>query len=181
MSGSPQSCPCCGRPFERIFDYPRVRILSFERLPIPEAIDDMSAAAAQKALERHRRSPADDDWSRRGINMTPEIDRACQTPQVREYLDQLAGFAGYDTEPSHLLPPFPADRTFKRAYPVADTPIFLGLTEGDPTADGTRTAEVQVLCCGPNLGSAGGPTLMHLGPIARLTYRGILMPAEPAT
>jgi hypothetical protein len=43
-----------------ILDYPRVRILSFELLPLPEAVDDMSDAAAQKSLEWHRRNPADD-------------------------------------------------------------------------------------------------------------------------
>ena len=29
-------------------------------------------------------------------------------------------------------------------------------------------------CDGPNLGSAGGPTLQPLGAIARLHYRGLL-------
>lgn len=178
MADFSERCPCCGRPFEQVCDYPRVRVLSFERLPIPEAVDDMSDAAAQKALEWHRRNPDENDWSRRGINRTPEIERACQTPQVCEYLDRLADLAGHDAEPSDLLPQVPADRIFKGAYPVVDTPIFLSLTEADPSADGARTAEVQTLCQGPSLGSAGGPTLMHLGAIARLTYRGLLKPAS---
>src|SRR5438105_13930192 len=113
MADSSQSCPCCGRAFERISDYPNVRVLSVERLPIPEAIDDMSDAAAQKSLEWHRSNPTDMDWSRRGINMTPEIDRACRTPQVEEYLNQLESFVGRETEPSKLLPQFPVDRVFK--------------------------------------------------------------------
>jgi hypothetical protein len=112
--------------------------------------------------------------------MTPEIDRACQTPQVQHYLTHLNEFVGHETEPSELLPTFPADRTFKGAHPVADTPILLSLDEDDPTTDGKRTAIVQTLYRGPNLGSAGGPTLMHLGPIARLTYAGILSPIEQA-
>ena len=180
MADSSQRCPCCGRPFERILDYPRVRVLTFERLPLPETIDDVSDAAAQKALEWRRRNVAETDWSRRGINMTPEIARACQTTQVQEYLDRLGDFVGRDTEPFELLPTFPADRVFKGAYPVADTPIFLSLTEGDSTAEGTRTAEVQTLCRGPSLGSAGGATLMHLGAIARFTYQGMLMPTDDA-
>jgi hypothetical protein len=177
VADSSQSCPCCGRAFERISDYPKVRILSFERLPIPEAIDDMSDAAAQKSLEWHRSHPTDTDWSRRGINLTPEIDRACRTSQVQEYLGQLESFVGREMEPSKLLPQLPVDRVFKAAYPVGDTPIFLSLTEGERTTEGKRTAEVQALCRGPSLGSAGGPTLMHLGPIARLTYEGLLMTA----
>lgn len=170
MADSPQSCPCCGRPFERILDYPRVRVLSFEHLPLPEAVDDLSDAAAQKTLELHRKNPTDTDWSRRGINMTPEIDCACQSPQVQQYLARLDALVGHECRPSDLLPQFPAHGLFKGAHPVADTPIFLSLTEGEPTAEGARTAEVQTLCRGPSLGSAGGPTLMHLGPIARLTY-----------
>jgi hypothetical protein len=35
-------------------------------------------------------------------------------------------------------------------------------------------AEVQIHCKGPNLGSAGGPTLQRLGAIARLRYEGLL-------
>ena len=106
--------------------------------------------------------------------MTPEIDRACRTTQVHTYLKHLAEFVGQVAEPSELVPTFPVDRRFKGAYPIADTPIFLSLAEGEPTADETRTAEVQAFCRGPNLGSAGGPTLMHLGSIARLRYEGIL-------
>jgi hypothetical protein len=176
-----QHCPCCGRPLEQIFDYPHVQVLAMERLPLPEAVDDMSDAAAQKSLEWHRRKPFDNDWSRRGINMTPEIDRACQTLLVQQYLDRLSEFVGHKIAPNELSPPFPADRLFKGAYPVAGTPIYLSLTEGVPTAEGTRTAEVQTLCRGPNMGSAGGPTLMHLGVIARLTYQGLLTPADRVT
>lgn len=113
--------------------------------------------------------------------MTPEIDRAYQSPQVQAYLDGLAKLVGCATEPSKLLPPFPADHIFRGAYPVNETTIFLSLTEGDVTADGKRTAEVQTLCRGPSLGSAGGPTLLPLGAIARLTYLGILNLTAAAT
>jgi hypothetical protein len=41
-----------------------------------------------------------------------------------------------------------------------------------PPAD--RTAEVQILCDGPNLGAARGPTLQPLGAIARVEYVGVL-------
>jgi len=32
------NCPACGRQFEKIFDYPLEKILSLERLPVPEAV-----------------------------------------------------------------------------------------------------------------------------------------------
>jgi hypothetical protein len=140
----------------------------------------MSDVAAKKSLEWHRKNPDDEVWPRRGINMMPEIERACQTAQVQDYLDHLAESVGHEAEPSDLQPSFPTDRVFKGAHPVIDTPIFLSLTEGKPTADGARAAEVQTLCRGPSLGSAGGPTLMHLGAIARLTYQGILLSGDNA-
>ena len=76
----------------------------------------------------------------------------------------------WDTTPDRV--------NFKGTHPIVDTPIFLTLIEGEPTAEGARTAEVQTACRGPSLGSAGGPTLMHLGAIARLTYEGIVMPVD---
>jgi hypothetical protein len=110
MAFSPQNCPCCSRPFEGIADYPRVRVLSFERLPVPEAIDDMSDTAAEKSLEWRRKKPADTEWSRRDINMTPEIDYACHTPHVQAYLNHVADLVGCNVAPSELQPSFPADR-----------------------------------------------------------------------
>jgi hypothetical protein len=67
------ACPCCERPFRRVVDYPRVRVQSFERLPLPEAVDTMSEAAAEKWLARRRQANADDRSELRedGINMTP--------------------------------------------------------------------------------------------------------------
>ena len=59
---------------------------------------------------------------------------------------------------------------------VADTATRALLAQPDPAVG--RTAEVQALCKGPSLGSAGGPTLMHLGPIARLAYEGVLTSAN---
>jgi hypothetical protein len=57
---------------------------------------------------------------------------------------------------------------------VERTDIWLALTEAEQCAESRRTAEVQALCQGPNLGSAGGPTLLHLGAIALIHYQGLL-------
>ena len=58
--------------------------------------------------------------------------------------------------------------------PVAETGIYLSLADSEVSADNARIAEVQVHCDGPNLGSAGGPTLQPLGAVARLHYEGLL-------
>lgn len=147
-------CPACGRVFRSILDYPRVRILAFERLAIPEALDTLL-------------SPG-------GINRTPQIARACGTPEVRDYLARLATKTGHEVAPADLSPPFkPSDR-FKWAYPIGDTGIYLALADAAVQTGDERAAEVQVHCDGPNLGSAGGPTLQPLGAIALLRYQGLL-------
>ena len=63
----------------------------------------------------------------------------------------------------------------KWAYPVGDVGIYLSLADAVIQTGDTGTAEIQVHCDGPNLGSAGGPTLQPLGAIARLHYQGLLI------
>ena len=177
-------CPACGRQFKHVLDYPRVRILDFERLPIPEAVDCWSDAAAEKRLSRLRAERLGPDalggsgpeGLRRqdGINMTPLIARACDTSEVQDYLARLAALRGREVAPQELLPPLAAHGYFKWAYPVAETGVYLSLSDSDAPADDARAAEVQVHCDGPNLGSAGGPTLQPLGAVARLRYEGLL-------
>ena len=82
---------------------------------------------------------------------------------------------GREVEPRELLPRLAAHGIFKRAYPVADTGIYLSLSDTEPSSEAGRLAEVEVLCDGPNMGSAGGPTLQSLGAVARLRYEGLLV------
>ena len=171
-------CPACGREFKHILDYPRVRILAFERLPIPESVDYWSAAVAEKRLARRRAEPLGPDAAggrrQAGINMTPVIAQACNTGEVQEYLARLEALSGREIAPHELLPPLAADGYFKWAYPVAKTGIYLSLSDSEAPTDDTRVAEVEVHCDGPNMGSAGGPTFQPLGAIARLRYQGLL-------
>jgi hypothetical protein len=136
----------------------------------------MSEAAAEKWLARRRESnPADiTDLRRVGINMTPAIEQACNTAVVAEYMQRLSSLVGQSVKPRKLLPPRPAHGRFKWAYPIPATGLYLSLGEPSEPPENETVAEVQVHCDGPNLGSAGGPTLQLLGPIARLGYEGIL-------
>jgi len=172
-------CPCCGREFKDILDYPRVRVLDFERLPIPEAVDSFSEAAAEKRLARWRAEGSGPDalhgLREDGINMTPVIARACDMREVQDYFARLAAMQGREVAPQELLPPLAAHGIFKRAYPVADTGIYLALAEAETSTETVRVVEVEVLCDGPNMGSAGGPTLQSLGAVARLRYEGLLV------
>jgi hypothetical protein len=144
----------------------------------------MSEAAAEKRLARWRAERFGPDappdagqeglYRLDGINMTPLIARACDASEVQDYLARLAALRGREVAPQELLPPLAAHGLFKWAYPVAESGIYLSLSDSDPLADDARVAEVQVHCDGPNLGSAGGPTLQPLGAVARLRYEGLL-------
>jgi hypothetical protein len=170
-------CPTCGRAFTSVFEYPRVRIFGFERLPIPEAIDTFSAEAARRRLARTRNLSEDPARLMTGaINMTPEIERACSTTEVQDYLKRLDTLVGRELKPQELLPPLEAHGFFKWAYPIPSTCIYLSLSDATSTEGNKRAAHVEVHCDGPNMGSAGGPTLQPLGAVARLTYEGELNP-----
>src|SRR5262249_14498288 len=170
-------CPTCRREFRSVLDYPRVRVVGVEELPIPEAVDRHSEAAARKRLARRAEAGSLEEQLKRlgdGINITPAIAAACRTAAVRAFLQQFAALSGREVESSRLLPPLKRDAIFRRCYPIPGTDLYLSLDEGEPSASGSRTAEVQILCEGPNMGSAGGPTLEPLAPIARLEYAGEL-------
>lgn len=178
MHEQARCCPACGRQFQNILDYPYVRIMSFERMPIPEAIDYTSGTAAEKRLAKQRtKSHGLNGIMHDGINMTPKIELACNTAEVLKYLTHLSALSGQEVIPNKLLPPYKAHGYFKWAYPVSDTGIYLSMTDSSPPIDGKGMAEIQLHCAGPNLGSAGGPTLQKLGTIARIHYQGLLAKA----
>jgi hypothetical protein len=168
-------CPTCGREFNDVNDYPRVRVLAFERLPIPEAVDEMSEAAAERWLARRRNEPNGGDLRHdRGINMTPAIAEACSRPDVQAYFEQGEQLVNQEVEPGRLRPSWSAYRVFRRAHRIGDTGLCLSLHEAEPAQNGERLCQLLVCCDGPNMGSAGGTTLQELGPIAKIHYRGIL-------
>jgi hypothetical protein len=175
MKHDRERCPTCQRAFKTAFDYPRLRILAFERLPIPEAVDTMSDTAAEMQLKRFRQKGRSlTHWHDAGINMTPEIERACGMPEMQAYLGQLAALVGQEVAPKQLKPDWKADGRFRWAHRIPGTRLYVSVAESEKQPETGRVAEVQVHCDGPNLGSAGGPTLQLLGGIARLQYEGLL-------
>ena len=99
-------CPACNRPFDNILDYPSVRFLAFQRLPVPEAVDAMSAAAAEKKLARERQRLMQlIDYHPGEINKTPAIGRletlqrmACD-PKSRALFRACRIYRGMDRDP----------------------------------------------------------------------------------
>src|SRR5437016_9596808 len=88
MTKKQHVCPTCRREFRSVLDYPRVRVVALEELPIPEAVDRHSDAAARKRQARRADATGslEEQLKRldQGINMTPAIAEACRTAAVRE-------------------------------------------------------------------------------------------------
>ena len=170
-------CPCCSRAFERMQDYPRVLVRRVEMLSLPEVIDYWSDEAAMESLKRRRTSnddPSDQGTLTTGINRTPETAEAYQSQVVRTYLRTLAGHEGQEIAPEKLAPGLEPDRYFRWAYPIPGTRLYIALSEAESEGE-ERVCQVTLHGKGPNLGSAGGPTLQPFGAVASIYYKGRLM------
>ena len=107
------------------------------------------------------------------------IWKTAKTSALTNYLNTLSeiSVSGITLNPDDLLPGWPADGYFKYAYPIYDDKVehlriehkylyiaaFYQAEEGD-------ICTVALLQSGPNLGSAGGPSLETVGNIATLHY-----------
>ena len=170
-------CPCCRRPFEKMLDYPLVEVRKIEVLPIPEVMDywsEESAVGARGPDQFPGEKRSEEPWKVRGINRTPEIASACQSPFMQSYMRTLQNHQGQEVPPDKLVPQVEPDQYFRHAYPITGTGLFISLWEADPQG-AERACQVVVLGKGPNMGSAGGPTLQGFGPTATIHYRGRLL------
>lgn len=155
-------------------DYPFVFVRKVEVHPVSEVIDYLSedAQQARLALTRARdRTPAESMFSLQGITRTPEIAAAYESELVQKYFQVLKSLQGKVVRPQELVPRLAPDGYFKKAYPLPETTLYLTLFEAEPQA-AFRIAQVMCCCRGPNLGSAGGPTLQHLTALASIHYEG---------
>lgn len=167
-------CPTCLRPFEKMLDYPLILVRNVEIHPVSEVIDYFSEEALRARI--HRGRALDDqssvtDLSLQGINRTPEIAAVYESEPVQKYFQLLQNQQGKLLPPHELLPKLKPDKYFKQAYPLPGTKLYLVLSE-DASHGVERTCRVVYCCEGPNLGSAGGPTLQHLAALASIYYEG---------
>jgi hypothetical protein len=162
-------------------DYPMVFVLRVDILPIPEVLDYWSEEAAAARLTRaqpgENRLPGQ-PWELVGINRTPEVASAYASEAVQNYLRALESHEGQEVAPDKLAPPLKPDGYFRWAHPIPGSGLYVSLSEAEPDSAG-RICQVVFHCKGPNLGSAGGPTLQALGPVAAIQYQGrFLWPAH---
>lgn len=78
---------------------------------------------------------------------------------------------GNVVEPRSLLGDWPEGR-FSWTRGIPDSIFAVGFREGEATAE-HRSCTLDVLLPGPNLGSAGGPTLVHTGSLMTPIYHGM--------
>ena len=113
-----------------------------------------------------------DDLSGRGVrNMTPEIAAAVDSRPFREWLSCLERMVGTEVRTEDLPPPFEIDSIFRWARVIPGSRLSVGIDDANLESS---TAEVILHARGPNLGSAGGPTRMPVGPIVQMPYEGLL-------
>lgn len=169
-----EQCPHCLRPFKSMTDYPVVRLVAFEELPIPEVVDRFSDEAGMRQVEMRKKGMPASRVMEAGIVLTPEISEALKTPAVREFFGRLEKTVGRMVKPEAIWPPFAADHYFQYAHPIPGTRFYLKIEESEEGTGGHRKANVIILSEGPNFGSGGGPSLQFWDPVASITYDGVL-------
>lgn len=165
-----KNCPTCKREFTKFTDYPLIKNVKFD-FPSSWANSDQT--------------PEMRGWFRLPLEKeTALLQIAENEPLLQDYLLDLKDTlrkGSYRALASHELLPqnLSKDSYFTRVYVVhkpkdrgcesLEDWIYLSLQE-----EKLDTIEVVLLVPGPNLGSAGGATLMQLGTLATITYEGVI-------
>lgn len=195
------TCPTCDRKFERAEDYPLIYVAKFERVEIPADlvlpffdwdvfVGPNSECTRNKkppkaVLDSFKKNPKQESyvnegwkWALRGKWDTgsyhrEQLDqRPIVVAELDPYLKKLEGLVGKEVPKTEILPQFDKDGCFRYAFNIPGTAYQLFFDEQEKTPAGLRNTMLQLMGEGPNLGSAGGPTIQALASIGRLEYEG---------
>lgn len=157
-------CPTCHRTFEKMTDYPKVIV---DRIEFP----DTGIIAHPNA------------WN--PINAIEVWKQLAQDTSLHSYLQQLRNVTlKTKTDPETLLPRLESQGYFKWAFTIKEggwkpnsnpdweSGYYLGFQNGNYAEEANGISEVILYTEGPNMGSAGGPTLQGVGTIAKIYYQG---------
>jgi len=120
------------------------------------------------------------DRYERQINHAPAMRALLeQNAPLREYLEGLQQMAGQEVPTREVFPKWQQQHYFPSVFqvpsgfgvPNADR-FLLRFSEDEQSATEYRVAEVGIWGDGPNMGSAGGPTIQRILPIGVLDYEG---------
>ncbi|MBS3086897.1 hypothetical protein J4422_04310 [Candidatus Pacearchaeota archaeon] len=193
-------CPTCEREFQGLQDYPLIYVAKFERVEIPTDLvlpfydaaifvgpnsDAVNKRPPQEVLEFFKKNEREKGyvhngwkWSLKGkwdignYHREQPDQRPIVVAKLNPYLETLDSLVGKEVEKSQLLPNFEREGYFRYAFNIPDTAYQLMFYEQEKTPVGLRIAELKLMGEGPNLGSAGGPTIQALAKIGHLEYEG---------
>jgi len=195
-------CPTCEREFQSLDDYPLIYIASFNRGSIPvdlkfpfydrtifvgpnSKVDNERPPVEVLDFFKHNREAKqfeyndwkwtlEGKWENGRYNRENPDQREIIIARLNPYLEFLDSLVGREVPKEDLLPQFPRNDWFGYSFNIPDTTYQLMFDEQGKTPAGLRIAEFQLMGEGPNLGSAGGPTIQRLAKVGHLEYEGRL-------
>tara|TARA_Y100000310_G_C20421989_1_gene687112 strand:- start:113 stop:721 length:609 start_codon:yes stop_codon:yes gene_type:complete len=193
-------CPTCEREFQKLDDYPLIYVASFDRSDIPADLKfpfyDWTVFVGPNSEAGNERPPEavldffkgnkkaeefeyqgwkwtkQGKWDRGSYHRENLDQREIIVASLNPYLDNLEGLVGKEVPRAELLPQFPKDGYFSYSFGIPDTAYQLMFSEEGKNPAGLRIAELHIMGEGPNLGSAGGPTIQSLAQVGKLGYEG---------
>ena len=192
-----KNCPSCCRELTQLTDYPRILVVNFERLDMPKntkfPFSDHSIYV-RKGSSSANKNPPDAvvdffdknketksfsykgwEWNRdrNWYNRHQSDQSGIISSAINPYLDGLLKKIGKEVEQTEFLPKFKRDGYIK-SFNIPGTGYSCDFWEKDKK-ETPSIAEFHLLGPGPNMGSAGGPTLQSYGLVGKLEYEGRLI------
>lgn len=123
-----------------------------------------------------------DDWGGEPMyspfnDLTPGVRQAYENPEIQRYLESLESYVGRDVRTRDILPTWERGERF-RAFWLPNQQYSVKFHEKDKAGD-YRNSDLNLMGHGPNMGRAGGPTLMILMTLGTITYEGRLNVLSP--
>jgi hypothetical protein len=152
-------CAACDREFASFLDFPFIHFISFVKNPVPGTVKVF------------------------GDDVTARVIEVLGMKSIDEYVASLDSKESNCVRPGDLFPGWFQDGYFKHASVVpktfpGDGTAYIVLKDVEagqgPVEKTSRAVDVVLALNGPNMGSAGGPMIVHACVIGRITYDGML-------
>ena len=108
---------------------------------------------------------------KRSQNYSAIIKKLIEKSRLTNYFKSLEQLVGKEVQRAQIFPKFEKDEYFRCTFEIPGTDYNLGFSE-NKTRKGIRKAKLIIMGQGPNLGSAGGPTLSELLTVGKIEYEG---------
>jgi len=166
-----KNCPTCLRPFTDVRDYPVTTVTKIEFPDHGIVLDTCTWASGGYRLDAEALQIGETAWNEISGNTA-----------LQEYLSGLKGISEQvpqKLKPEDLLPHWPKDSYYQHAYPIpgnfesTDSAKRYGWNKYyicESTDEGI--SKVALWTKGPNMGSAGGPSIQQVGVVATIHFQG---------